>query len=122
VDDVAAGHLAAFERGEPGERYILGDGYADGRELVRAAVEAAGRGWVPPPMPERAAKVLAGAGERVAGLIKRPPLLPSGQLHFLLWQARVDNSRARDELGVEFRDWREGIPQTVRWMRETGRI
>jgi len=41
VDDVADGHLAAWERGEPGERYILGDGYAEGRELVRAAVEAA---------------------------------------------------------------------------------
>src|SRR6266540_2526436 len=28
VDDVAAGHLAAFDRGTPGERYILADGYA----------------------------------------------------------------------------------------------
>ncbi len=28
ADDVAAGHLAAFERGKPGERYILADGYA----------------------------------------------------------------------------------------------
>ena len=122
ADDVAAGHLAAFDRGEPGERYILGDGYADGRELIRAAVEAAGRGWVPPQLPERAAKVLVAGGERLSRLIKRPPLLPAGQLHFLLWQARVDNRRAREKLGVEFRDWREGIPQTVRWMQETGRI
>ena len=122
VDDVAAGHLAAWERGRTGQRYILGDGYAEGRELIRAAVEAAGKGWVPPQVPERAAKALAAAGERLARLIRRPPLLPAGQLHFLLWQARVDNSRAREELGVEFRDWREGIPQTVRWMRETGRI
>ena len=28
VDDVAAGHLAAFDRGTPGERYMLADGYA----------------------------------------------------------------------------------------------
>jgi dihydroflavonol-4-reductase len=122
VDDVADGHLAAWERGEPGERYILGDGYAEGRELVRAAVEAAGRGWVPPRLPAGVARPLAAGGERLSTLIRRPPLLASGQLHFLLWETRVDNRRAREELGVEFRDWREGIPQTVRWMQETGRI
>src|SRR5919106_2253582 len=31
ADDVAAGHLAAFQRGAPRERYILADGYATGR-------------------------------------------------------------------------------------------
>jgi len=58
----------------------------------------------------------------VAGLIGRPPLLGGGQLHFLLWRARVDNSKAREELGLEFTDWREGIQRTVRWMEEIGRI
>ena len=53
VDDVAAGHLAAFERGEPGERYILADGYATMREMLSVAVEEAGRGWVPPTLPSR---------------------------------------------------------------------
>ena len=44
VDDVADGHLAAFDRGKPGERYILADGYATNREICEAAVEAAGQG------------------------------------------------------------------------------
>ena len=39
VDDVAAGHLAAFERGTPGERYILADGYATMREILSVAVD-----------------------------------------------------------------------------------
>ena len=64
VDDVAAGHLAAFDRGRPGERYILADGFATMREIVAAAVEAAGRGWVPPTMPARARE---GARERRRG-------------------------------------------------------
>jgi nucleoside-diphosphate-sugar epimerase len=122
VDDVAAGHLAAFERGAPGERYILGDGFAPMREILRAAVAEAGRGWVPPALPVPVAKAMAAGGEGLSRVIRRPPLLGRGQLHFLLWQARVDNTRARHELGVEFRSWEEGIPQTVRWMRETGRI
>lgn len=36
--------------------------------------------------------------------------------------ARVDNARAREELGVEFRPWDQGIRETVRWMADEGRI
>jgi dihydroflavonol-4-reductase len=122
ADDVAAGQLAAFEQGKPGERYILADGYATMRELLAVAVEEAGRGWVPPAMPVPLAKGLATAGEALSRIIRRPPLLGSGQLTFLLWQARADSSKATSELGVEFRPWEEGIRATVRWMAETGRI
>jgi dihydroflavonol-4-reductase len=122
VDDVAAGQLAAFERGKPGERYILADGYATMRELLTVAVDEAGRGWVPPAMPTPIARGLATAGEAVSRLIRRPPLLGSGQLTFLLWQARADSSRARSELGVAFRPWEEGVRGTVRWMAKTGQI
>jgi dihydroflavonol-4-reductase len=121
-DDVAAGQLAALERGKPGERYILADGYAAMRELLTVAVDEAGRGWVPPAMPVPLAKGLATGGEAISRIIRRPPLLGSGQLTFLLWQARADSSRAQTELGVEFRPWEEGVRETVKWMAETGRI
>ena len=122
VDDVAAGHLAAHDKGSPGERYILADGFATMREILAAAVETAGRGRVPPRMPLSLAKAMAGGGEAISRVIRRPPLLGRGQLHFLLWEARADASKARDELGVEFTPWREGIGRTVRWMLETGRV
>ncbi len=122
AEDVAAGHLAAFDRGRAGERYILAEEFARSRAIAAAAVEAAGRGWVPPTMPVPIATGLARAGEAVAQVIKRPPLLGVGQLHFLLWEARADSSRARRELGVEFIPWREGIRRTVEWMLSTGRI
>lgn len=120
--DAAEGHLAALERGRPGERYILGDGYATMREILSAAIAEAERGFVPPTLPTRVAKGLAAAGQGVSALIRRPPLLGRSQLHFILWQARVDSSKAREELGVEFTPWPEGIRRTVRWMRESGRI
>jgi dihydroflavonol-4-reductase len=122
VDDVAAGNLAAYERGKPGERYILADSFATMREMLTVAVDEAGRGWVPPTIPVAAAKGLAHTGEAASRLVKQPPLLGVGQLHFLLWQARADSSKARNELGVGFRPWEDGIRRTVRWMAEIGRI
>jgi dihydroflavonol-4-reductase len=122
ANDVAAAQLAAFERGTPGERYILADGYATMRELLSVAVSAAGRGWVPPTMPVPLARGLAAAGEAVSRVIRRPPLLGAGQLTFLLWQARADSSRARTELGIDFTPWEQGIRDTVRWMIDSGRV
>lgn len=122
AEDVARGHLAAFDRGKPGERYILADGYAPMREVLRLAVAEAGRGWVPPAIPLRVARGMAGAGEAVSRVIKQPPLLGKGQLTFLMWQARASNERARTELGVEFTTLPEGVARTVRWMTDSGRI
>jgi dihydroflavonol-4-reductase len=122
VDDVADGHLAAFESGVPGEHYILADGYASAREIVEAAVEAAGRGWAPPSLPLPIAKGLAATGEAVSKLIRRPPLMARGELEFLLWEARADSSKAQRELGFQPTEWREGIRRTVRWMADTGLI
>jgi dihydroflavonol-4-reductase len=122
VDDVAEGSLVAFERGKPGERYLLADGFATMREMLSVAVDEAGRGWVPPTLPLPLAKGMATAGESVSRLIGKPPLLGAGQLHFLLWQARADSSKAQSELGVDFTPWQEGVRETVRWMAETGRI
>ncbi len=122
VDDVAEGHLAAFDRGRPGERYILGDGFATMSELFGAAVAEAGRGRVPRTMPRAIARAVAGGGEALSRLIRRPPLIGRGQLHFLLWQAHVDNNKAREELGIQFVPWDQGIRRTVRWMAEEGRI
>jgi dihydroflavonol-4-reductase len=122
VDDVATAHLAAFERGRPGERYILADGFATIRELCAAAVDAAGRGRVPPTLPVPLARVLAVAGEGVSRVIRRPPLIGRGQLTFVLWQARADSSKAQAELDFHPTPWGDGIPLLVRWMQETGRV
>src|SRR3954452_4909878 len=61
ADDVARGHLAAFDRGKPGGRYILADGYAAMRQVLSLAVAEAGRGWVPPKLPIGLAKRMASA-------------------------------------------------------------
>jgi dihydroflavonol-4-reductase len=121
VGDAADAHVAALDRGRPGERYIVADGFATGREVAEVVVAEDGRGRVPPTMPEGVARVLARAGEAISRVVKRPPLMPQGQLDFLLWEARADSAKARDELGVDPLDWREAIRRTVRWIVDEGR-
>ena len=122
VGDAAAAHLAALDRGRPGERYIVADGFATIREICEVAVEEAGRGRVPGVLPTGLARGLSRAGESVARLTGKPPLLPRGQLEFLLWQARADSSKLCSELGIEPLDWREAVRRTVRWIVEERRV
>src|SRR5262245_43885991 len=116
VDGVAEGHLLAAEKGGDGERYILADGYATFREIAETVKSIAGRGRIPPVMPVPLAQALASAGEGVARIIRRPPLLPRGQLTYFLWQAQPDSSKAQRELGWPTTPLPDGVRKTLESM------
>jgi dihydroflavonol-4-reductase len=110
---LATGHLQAAARGVPGERYILCDGHMSFRELAETAVRLAGRGRVPAVMPVPLAKAIAATGELVSRAIRKPPLLPKGQLHFFLWDARPQSGKAQRELGWVPTPLEEGLRAVV---------
>ena len=110
---VARGQLLAAERGRNGERYILCDCHVSLRELAQAVVEVGGRGRVPPVLPAWLARAGAGLGEAVAWVIRRPPLLPRGQLHFFMWDPHPDSTRAQTELGWEPTPLEDGLRASV---------
>jgi dihydroflavonol-4-reductase len=116
VEGVAAGHLLAAEKGTDGERYILADGYAAFRDLAETAKSVAGRGRVPPTMPVPVARAIATVGAGISRVIRRPPLLPKGQLTYFLWQARPDSSKAQRELGWKTTPLDEGVHRTLHSM------
>jgi dihydroflavonol-4-reductase len=113
VEGVAAGHLHAADKGKDGERYILADGYASFRELAETAKRVAGRGRIPPTMPVPVAKAVAGIGAGISRVIRRPPLLPRGQLEYILWRAHPDSSKAQRELGWTTTPLEEGVRMTL---------
>ncbi len=110
---LSTGHLLAAQRGVPGERYILCDGHMSFRELAETTVRLAGRGRVPPVMPVPVAKAISAAGEGISRVVRRPPLLPRGQLHFFLWDVRPQSGRAQRELGWIPTPLEEGLAAAV---------
>jgi len=83
------------------------------RELAQAVVRVAGRGRVPPTVPERAARMLSAAGEAVARVVRRPPLVARGELYFLLWNAAPDSGKAQRELGWRPTLFADGLRATL---------
>lgn len=117
VAGVAGAHVAAADRGRSGERYLVADAYVSTRELAAAVAAAAGLARVPPTAPER---LLVAAAAMLAPLARTfgfTPLVAPGELAFVLWQARVDASKAARELGFRPTPLEEGVRQTVEWLR-----
>lgn len=115
VEDVAAGHAAAFERGRAGERYLLGGENLAVREVFAAIARAAGVPAPRLPVPWRAAYAAALVCDRIYALAGREPSLlvldevRAGRLPHLF-----DDARARTELGYRSRPAREALAAAVR--------
>ena len=112
-DGIGRGQLLAALKGRPGERYIFCDAHVTVAGFARTAVDVAGRGRVPPTVPVPVARAIATGGEGLSRLIRRPPLLPRGQLHFFLWNAAPRADKARRELGWRPTDLRDGVRRTL---------
>ncbi|HEU5058409.1 MAG TPA: NAD-dependent epimerase/dehydratase family protein [Kofleriaceae bacterium] len=95
--DVGLGHVLA-ERSPVGARYILADRYYTMQDIAALVRHACGS-KIPRTLPRWLARVVSAIGEMLARLTRRPPLLPRGQLHFLLWGAQPSSDHAQKDLG-----------------------
>lgn len=118
VDDVAEGIVAAFEKGKPGERYILGGENMEFEQLARMTLDILG---IQKPIKTISRSVLIG----LAWISKtfainmgfEPDVIPYAVKYWF-----VDNSKARNELGVNFRSAKEILTPTLEWVKEEGYI
>ncbi|MFN7135646.1 MAG: NAD-dependent epimerase/dehydratase family protein, partial [Myxococcales bacterium] len=122
ASDCADAHLRAEEQADVGARYILAETTLTLRQIAQMIVVEAGSGRVPPVLPLPIARAVSEAGELLAKLVRRPPLIPRGQLHFLQWQARPSSARAQQELGWRPRPFEAGLRETLASLRQVGRL
>lgn len=122
VRAVAAGHLAAAERGRPGERYILGDRNMTLREILEALASIAGRSAPRLRVPYPVAYAAAATETLVARFTGRPPLAPLDAVKMARYKMFVRCDKAVRELGYRPGSALEGLERAVHWFREQGYV
>ncbi len=115
VEDVAAGHALAFERGRSGERYLLGGEDMALRDVFATIASAAGLPAPRMPVPwtlAYASARLADAVLRPAG--REPQLLAPDEVRAGRLPHRFDDTKARAELGYTSGPARVALAQAAR--------
>jgi NAD+-dependent farnesol dehydrogenase len=117
VDDVAAGHCEALERGRLGGRYALGGENAPQRRVFEIVQQLTGR-RPPPRIPYPIADLLGAAEELRVTLFGGTPLLTRGAVEIFRHDWSLDSDEAVSELGYTVTPLAEGVARTLRSIRE----
>jgi dihydroflavonol-4-reductase len=122
VDDVAAGHLLAFHRGRPGERYILGGKDMTLREILVEIAQLAGRKPPTIRLPTGVVLPIAYVAEAVARITGRPGRITVEGVRMARKRMFFSSDKARRELGYEWRAPTEALRDAIAWLREQGSL
>ncbi len=122
VEDAAAGHLLALERGRAGERYILGGENLTLREILVLLAQIAGRPAPRLRLPHWAALLAAWVDAGLARLTARAPRVPLEGVRMARHRMFVDDSRARRELGFAPGPVAAALERAVRWYEVNGYV
>jgi len=123
VEDVALGHVLAWERGRVGERYILGHRNLYFREILRMLSDLTG---IRPPrirLPRWLPLALSYLDGFIEGrLLRRPPFLQTEAIKMAWRPMFYDASKAFRELGLPRSPVEGALEKAVRWFRENGYV
>ena len=120
VDDIAAGHLLAMERGRVGERYVLGGEDVELRELLAEIARLSGRKPPTVALPRGPLMPLAMAAEAIGRLTGKEPFVTRDALKMAAYKMFFSSAKAKAELGYAARPWREAVGDAYRWFAANG--
>jgi nucleoside-diphosphate-sugar epimerase len=120
VEDVAAGHVAALERGRRGERYFLCGENVTMNGLFATLESVAGVSAPTRHIPYGVAALLGRSLWAWAELTGHPPLLTHEVVNVFREHWCYATAKAERELGYRPRPLAEGLRATVAWLSERG--
>jgi dihydroflavonol-4-reductase len=120
VDDVARGHLLAFERGRAGERYVLGGEDLTLREILTEVARLTGRRPPRVRLPHGLVLPIAYAAEGVARLTGRATQITVDGVRMARKRMFFSSAKAERELGYRHRPAREALADAVQWFGREG--
>ncbi len=120
VDDVAAGHVAALDRGRIGERYILGGDNVFLADMLAEIARLVGRRRPRLKLSRTMLYPIAYGAELLATARGLEPFITVDGLRMARHHMFFDDSKARRELGYVSRPYREGLSDAIAWFRSRG--
>ncbi|MBB5373858.1 hopanoid-associated sugar epimerase [Acidocella aromatica] len=120
VDDVAAGHLLALEKGRTGEAYILGGEDLMLGELFAMIARMTGRAAPSLRLPIAPLMPLAWVMERIAEITGKTPLMTPDILKMARKKMFFSSAKAKAELGYAPRPAEAAVADALTWFRTEG--
>ncbi len=120
VDDCAAGHLLALDRGTIGERYILGGENMSMGEVLGLVDAVTGRAARRIKLPIGPLVPAAMVAEQVARVTGREPRLTRDHLKMARKVMYFSSAKAQRELGYTFRPAHDAVRDAVTWFEMHG--
>ena len=122
VRDLAAGCIAAADKGRIGEGYILGNEVIQFKTLSRILSEELGSKPIKRFLPIRIAEFIARKMEKKAAKTGEMPIMTTFSVYNLKRNNRFDYSKATKELGYTVRPIEQTLKDEAQWLRENGYI
>ncbi len=120
VEDVAAGHLLAAERGRIGERYILGARNMTLKQILEALAEITGRPAPRVRLPHVVALAAGYADEWFSRMAGRTPRIPVEGVKMSRHRMFIRSGKAERELGYQPGPVEAALRRAVNWYAENG--
>jgi len=122
VDDVATGHLLAFDKGRVGARYILGGQDVMLGDMLAEIAAIVGRKPPTIRIPRAPLFPLAWVNEQVARVTGGDPFLNMDSLRMAKHRMFFTSAKAEAELGYRARPHREALADAIAWFRGAGMV
>ena len=122
VRDLAAGCIAAIDKGRIGEAYILANEPVTLKEMCEMLHEECNCQKIKFYLPLKVADKIAKTLEKKAEKTGEKPMMTTFSVYNLARNNEFDYSKAKEELGYTTRPYAETIHDEVEWLREAGLI
>ena len=122
VDDVAEGHLLAFENGKVGERYILGGENLTLKELLTIVAEMTGRKPPKIQIPHAVTIPIGYIAETWCRVFGGEPIATGDAARMAKKKMFYSSDKAKRDLGYAPRPARDAIADSLSWFKQNGYI
>jgi nucleoside-diphosphate-sugar epimerase len=121
ADDLIQGHLLAMDKGQIGERYILGGENVSLKGLFDLVDELTGKRHLQVSLPPALGMLYSNLEKRKAEWLGLHPQITPGWVETFLRDWACSSAKAERELGYRITPLREGLRRTLEWLGQRAR-